>query len=325
MKQIFASLLCAIASLFGFAASAQDVAASYPNKTVRLVVGYQAGGPTDLTARLIASKLQASLGQAFIVDNKPGASSNRASEIVAASAPDGYTLLVAASQLISSSVLFKDVKFDAQKSFAPITEIMMSPAVLVIGPSLQVKSLSELIALAKKQPGKLSFASTGSASVPHVSAELFQQRAKVNLLHVPYRGAGLALNDLLGGQVDIFFMTALSAIPHIQSGKVLPLAVTSKNPLPQLPNVPTMAQAGIQDLELESWNGLLAPAGTPKPIIDKLYREVAKILADPEVRKTFEDQAAVVVGSTPADFAAHIEQEVQRVTALSKTIKLELD
>ena len=312
-------------SLAGMPATAQNAPAAYPNKPVRIVVGYQAGGPTDLTARLIASKLQATLGQAFIVDNKPGASSNRASEIVATSAPDGYTLLIAASQLVSSSVLFKDVKFDAEKSFAPVTEIMMSPAVLVVGPSLQVKSLSELIALAKKQPGKLSYASTGSASVPHVSAELFQLRAKINLLHVPYRGAGLALNDLLGGQVDLFFMTALSAIPYIQSGKVRPLAVTSKQSLPQLPNVPTMAQAGIQDLELESWNGLFAPAGTPQPIIDQLYREVSKVLKDPDVRKTFEDQAAVVVGSNPKEFAAYIKQEVQRVKALSQTIKIEID
>lgn len=312
-------------SLAGVATSAQDAPASYPNKPVKVVVGYQAGGPTDLTARLIASKLQASLGQAFIVDNKPGASSNRASEIVANSAPDGYTLLVAASQLISSSVLFKDVKFDAEKSFSPITEIMMSPAVLVVGPSLQVTSLPELIAQAKRSPGKLSYASTGSASVPHVSAELFQMRAKINLLHVPYRGAGLALNDLLGGQVDIFFMTALSAIPYIQSGKVRPLAVTSKQPLPQLPDVPTMMQAGIQDLELESWNGLFAPAGTPQPIIDKLYREVSKVLKDPEVRKTFEDQAAVLVASNPKEFSAYIRQEVQRVTALSQTIKIDID
>ena len=325
MIQIIRVLGMSCLMSLGLNVLAQDSADNYPNRTVRIIVGYQAGGPTDLTARLIASRLQTYLGQSFIVDNKPGASSNRASEIVAASPPDGYTLMVAASQLISSSVLFKDVKFDAEKSFVPITEIMMSPAVLVIGPSLQVKSVSELIALAKKQPGKLSYASTGSASVPHVSAELFQQRAQVSLLHVPYRGAGLALNDLLGGQVDIFFMTALSAIPHITSKKVLPLAVTSKQPLLQLPDVPTMAQAGIADLELETWNGLFAPKGTPKAIVDKLYQAVSKALADPEVRKTFEDQAAVVVGSSPTEFAVHIRQEVQRVTVLSKTIKLELD
>ncbi len=327
--KLFRSIAVAL-SLAGFAlfsqvVSAQDAAANYPNKPVRVVVGYQAGGPTDLTARLIASKLQASLGQAFIVDNKPGASSNRASEIVATSAPDGYTLLIAASQLVSSSVLFKDVKFDAEKSFAPITEIMRSPAVLVVGPSLQVNSVPELIALAKRQPGKLSYASTGSASVPHVSAELFQMRANINLLHVPYRGAGLALNDLLGGQVDLFFMTALSAIPYIQSGKVRPLAVTSAKSLPQLPNVLTMAQAGINDLELASWNGLFAPAGTSPQIVDKLYREVSKVLKDPEVRKTFEDQAAVIVGSSPQEFAAYIKQEIARVQALSQTIKIEID
>lgn len=306
-------------------ASAQDSANNYPNKTVRIVVGYQAGGPTDLTARLIASKLQSAMGQAFIVDNKPGASSNRASEIVAASPPDGYTLMVAASQLISSSVFFKDIKFDAQKSFEPITEIMTSPAVLVVGPSLQVKTVDELIRLAKSKPGQLSFASTGSASVPHISAELFQTRAQVQLLHVPYKGGGLALNDLLGGQVDIFFMTALTAIPHIQSGKVRPLAVTSVQRLPQLPAIPTMDEAGLNNLELATWNGLFAPAGTPKPVIEKLYREVAKILKDPDVRKTFDDQAAIIVGSTPAEFAAHIESEIRRVTALSKTMKIDLN
>lgn len=324
MRRLISGLLTT-AALFTSIASAQDAAASYPNKTVRIVVGYQAGGPTDMTARLIASKLQASLGQAFIVDNKPGASSNRASEIVATSPPDGYTLLVAASQIISSSVLFKDVKFNVEKSFVPITEIMTSPAVLVVGPSMQVKSIVELIDLAKKNPDKYSFASTGSASVPHVSAEMFQQGAQIKLLHVPYKGAGLALNDLMGGQVDVFFMTALSAIPHIQSGKVRPLAVTSLQRLPQLPDVPTMDESGIKNIELASWNGLMAPAGTPKPIVDKLYAEVAKILNDPEVRKTFNDQAAVVVGSSPAEFAERIRKEVQRVTELSKTMKIELD
>lgn len=324
MKLILAGLLAA-AALFTSVATAQDAASSYPSKTVRIIVGYQAGGPTDMTARLMASKLQASLGQAFIVDNKPGASSNRASEIVAASPPDGYTLMIAASQIIASSVLFKDVKFDVEKSFIPISEIMTSPAVLVIGPSLKVKSVAELVALAKKNPDKYSFASTGSASVPHLSAELFQQGAQIKLLHVPYKGAGLALNDLLGGQVDMFFMTALSAISHIQSGKIRPLAVTSMKRLPQLPDVPTMDESGIKNLELASWNGLMAPAGTPKPIVDKLYGEVAKILNDPEVRKTFNDQAAIVVGSSPAEFSERIRTEVQRVTDLSKSMKIELD
>lgn len=161
--------------------------------------------------------------------------------------------------------------------------------------------------------------------MPHISAELFQTRAQVQLLHVPYKGGGLALNDLLGGQVDIFFMTALTAIPHIQSGKVRPLAVTSVQRLPQLPAIPTMDEAGLNNLELATWNGLFAPAGTPKPVIEKLYREVAKILKDPDVRKTFDDQAAIIVGSTPAEFAAHIESEIRRVTALSKTMKIDLN
>lgn len=325
MKTPFATLLSAIALTLSGPALAQDAAASYPNKPVRIVVGYQAGGPTDLTARLIASKLQTSMGQSFIVENKPGAGSNLASDQVAASAPDGYTLLIAASQLTWNSVLYSSLKFDAVNSFSPVSEIMTSPAVLVVGPTNKARTVAELVSLAKESPGKLNFASTGNGSVPHLAGELFQSRAKVKIVHIPYRGAGPAMNDLMGGQVDMYFMTALTAVPHIQANRLRALAVTSSKRLPQLPNVPTMAEAGIQDVELDSWNGLLAPAGTPKAIVDKLHREVEKALAAPEVRKTFEDQAATVVGSSPAEFSAHIKQEVQRGAAFVKSINLRLE
>jgi tripartite-type tricarboxylate transporter receptor subunit TctC len=317
-------LASALLCLHG-AAQAQDASAHYPNKPVRIVIGYQPGGPTDLTARVVATKLQAALGQPFIVENKPGAGSNLASEMVAAAAPDGYTLLVAASQLTWNSVLFKKLKFDAVKSFEPVSMIMSAPAVLVVNPALPVKDLAELVSMAKKQPGKLSFASSGNGSVPHIAGELFKTRAGINLLHVPYRGAGPALSDLLGNQVSMSFMTALSALPHVQNNKLKPLAVTSRQRLPMLPNVPTMAEAGVPGVEVDSWNGLFAPAGTPKEIVDKLYRELAKALATPEVRKTFEDQAATVVGSSPAEFSSFLKKEVVEGSAFAKSINLSLE
>jgi tripartite-type tricarboxylate transporter receptor subunit TctC len=306
-------------------ADAQGAAATYPAKTVRIIVGYQPGGPTDMTARLVAARLQTALGQPFVVENRPGAGSNIASEYVAGSAPDGYTLLVSASQLTWNSVLYKNLKFDPIKSFAPISRIMSAPAVLAVNPSLPAKNVAELVALARAKPGQLSFSSSGNGSVPHLAGELFKQRAGIDIMHVPYRGAGQATSDLLGGQVSMSFMTALSALPHFREGKLRPLAVTAKQRLPQLPDVPTMAEAGVAGVEVDSWNGLFAPAGTPKGIIDKLHREVAKALAASDVRKTFEEQAATVIGNSPSEFADALRREVEQNAAFIKSINLKLE
>lgn len=299
--------------------------ANYPTKPVKILVGYQAGGPTDLTARLLANKLQTTLGQSFIVENKPGAGSNLASDQLAVSPADGYTLMVAASQITWNSALYKNVKYDPIRSFTPISKIMSSPAVLVVNPTLPIQSVNDLVQYAKQHPGKLSFASSGNGTVPHLSGELFKTTAGVQLTHVPYRGAGSALNDLMGGQVDMSFLTALSAMEFVKNGKLRAIAVISDKRLPQLPNVPTLAEAGVSGVDVESWNGLFAPASTSPIIIQKLSDAVVKIMKDPEVRKVFEEQAAAAIGNSSSDFSAELNREVKRNHALVKAAALKID
>lgn len=277
-----------------------------------------------MTARWVASKLQEAMGQSFIVENKPGAGSNIASAHVAGAQPDGYTLLLAASQLTWNSVLYQDVKYDAVKSFAPISEIMTSPATLIVGPDMPVESVSDLISLAKAQPGKFSYASTGIGSVPHLSGELFQKRTETELLHVPYRGASTAVTDLMGGQVNLYFMTALSAVASLESSQLKPLAVTAAQRLAALPDVPTMAEAGVEDMIIESWNGLFAPANTPPAIVDKIAAAMSQALSSAEAKAYFEPQGARIVNSRPREFADKIANEVERGAAFIKEIDLKL-
>lgn len=323
MKATLRSVIAIAAALpvMSFAQPAVD----YPTKPVKILVGYQAGGPTDLTARLIATKLQTALGQAFVVDNKPGAGSNIASEQAASSSPDGHTLLVAASQMTWNSALYKNVKYDPVRSFVPISKIMSSPAVLVVNPSLPIKSVADLVSIAKKEPNKISFASSGNGTVPHLSGELFKSAAGVQMTHVPYKGAGPALTDLLGGQVDASFMTALSALQYVKDGKLRALAVVSSERLAQLPNVPTLKESGISGVDVESWNGLFAPAGTPPAIVQKLSDAVVRIMKEPDVRKVFIDQAATPVGNSASEFGTEVRAEVQRNNAFVKSGNLKID
>lgn len=278
-----------------------------------------------MTARLLAAKLQTELGQAFIVDNKPGAGSNIASEQLASSPADGYTLMVAASQMTWNTAIYPNLKYDPIKSFVPVSKVMTSPAVLVVNPKLPVKTVAELIAYAKKEPGKLSFASSGNGTVPHLSGELFKASTGTKLTHVPYRGAGPALNDVLGGQVDLSFLTALSAVKLVKDGKLRALAVVSSHRLPLLPDVPTLKEAGVSGVDVESWNGLFAPAGTPPAIVQKLSNAVVKIMKEPDIKKVFEDQAATVIGNSAAEFGVEVRAEVQRSHAFVKAANLKID
>jgi Uncharacterized protein conserved in bacteria len=306
-------------------AQAQNPAASYPTKPVRIVVGYQAGGPTDVVARLLASRLQAQTGQPFIVENKAGAGSNLASEVVASSAPDGYTLLLAAAPITMASFVYKGLKWDVQGSFEPISMVMSAPAILAVAPHLPAKNVQELVALAKKKPGELTFGSTGNGGTHHVAGEMFKQRAGIDLIHVPYKGAAGAIQDVMAGHVSLSLMTSVSAVPFIKDNKVRALAVAAPKRLPQLPNVPTMAEAGMPGFEVDSWNGLLAPKGTSPAIVEKLHAEVVKALADAEMRAKLIDQGAIVVGSSPADFKAHIRKEVDHWAKLFPTINVKID
>ena len=308
----------------GWMTRAAAQASDYPTAPVKIVVGFSAGGPTDLAARLIGAKLQAALGQAFVVENKPGAGSNLASEIVAAAAPDGDTLLMAAPPLAINGHLYKGLHFDVQKSFAPISQVMSAPCILAVRPD-SYKTLAELLAAAKQQPGKLSFSSSGAGGSQHLAGELMQQKAGIKLIHVPYKGAAPALSDLLGGQISMGFMTSLSSVPYFTSGKLRALAVAAPQRLPQLPDVPTMAEAGLPGVEINSWSGLLAPAHTPPEIVARLNREVVKALAAPDVRDRLVSQGAVVVGSTPAEFAAYLAREYADYGRLIRSINLTLD
>jgi len=318
-------IACAAALAAAIVAPQAAWAQTYPARPVRIVVGYQAGGPTDVVARLLAGKLQVALGQPVIVDNKPGAGSNLASGEVAAAAPDGYTLLLAAAPITMNGLLYKNLKWDVQKSFEPVSLVSSAPAVLAVTPSLPVKNLQELVALAKKEPGKLTFGSSGNGGSQHLAGEMLRQRAGIDIVHVPYKGASGALNDLLAGHVAMAFMTSTSAMPFLKEGKVRPIAVAAQHRLPQLPNVPTVSESGLPGFEADSWNGLFVPAGTPAAIVARLQREVAKAVASPDLRDPLSAQGAVLVGSTPADFRAHIARDVERWTRTFKTIKVTLE
>lgn len=306
MKRLVIAFLLA---LFAGAAAAQG---NYPAKPIRLIVGYTPGGATDIVARLLATKLQEALGQTVIVENKPGAGSNIASELVAKSAPDGYTLLVGSIANATNMVVYKNLGYDTLRDFAPVTQLMSAPSVLAVHPSFPAKNLQELIALAKRDPGKYAFASSGSGGSPHLAGEMLKLRAGIDLIHVPYKGAAPALSDLLGGQVQMAFQTALSAVPHLQSGQLRAVAVAANKRLAQLPNVPTMAEAGLPDFEVSSWNGLFAPAKTPPEIVARLHAEAVKALTTPDLREKLNAQGAEAVGSTPEEFRAYIRAEIEK-------------
>jgi len=301
--------LVILALLFTPFAFAQD---SYPSRPIKLIVPFPPGGATDIVGRLMAQKLQEALGQPVVVENKAGAGSNIGSEQVAKAAPDGYTLLLGTIANATNMSIYKNMPYDTLRDFAPVTQTMAAPSVLVVTNALPANNLKELITLAKVQPGKLSFASSGAGGSPHLAGELLKLRAGIDLIHVPYKGAAPALVDVVSGVVSMGFKTALSAIPHMQSGKLKPLAVAATRRLAQIPNVPTMAEAGLPDFEVSSWNGVLAPARTPPEVIARLNQELVRILATQDVKDRFAAQAAEPVGSTPEQFRAYIRSEIDK-------------
>ena len=310
LTALLTATLIALLFLWAQPVNAQD--ARYPTKTIRLLDGFPPGGATDIVARTMANKLQESLGKPVIVENRPGATSNIASEMMAKSAPDGYTLLLGTIANASNMTAYKNPGYDTLRDFAPITQTMSAPSVLALHVSVPARSVKELIALAKQQPGKLTFASSGTGGSTHLAGELLRQRAGIDLLHIPYKGAPAALADLLGGQVTMGFQTALSAIPHLQSGKLNVIAVAAHRRMAQLPGIPTMAEAGLSDFEVSSWNGLFAHAKTPPAIIARLHEASIKALALPEVREKFAAQGAEAVASSPEEFRAYIRAEIEK-------------
>jgi tripartite-type tricarboxylate transporter receptor subunit TctC len=311
-----------LAFLFTRFAFAQD---PYPSRPIKLVVPFPPGGATDIVGRLMAQKLQEALGQPVVVENKAGGGSNIGSEQVAKAAPDGYTLLLGTIANATNMSIYKNMPYDTLRDLAPVTQTMSAPSVLVVTNALPVANLKELIALARAQPGKLSFASSGAGGSPHLAGELLKLRAEIDLIHVPYKGAAPALVDVVSGVVSMGFKTALSAIPHMQSGKLKPIAVAASKRLAQIPNVPTMAEAGLADFEVSSWNGVLAPAKTPPEIIARLHRELARILATQDIKERFAAQAAEPVGSTPEQFRAYIRSEIDKWAQVVKASGAKID
>jgi tripartite-type tricarboxylate transporter receptor subunit TctC len=296
-------------SVFAVTASAQ----TYPNKPIRLIVPFPPGGVADLIARPLAEKMASSLGQPVVVDNRAGATGTVGAAAVANAPADGYTLLLGTTNEIAMSpTLYKTLPYDPTKAFAPIAPVAEFPNVLVVGPSVKANSLKELIALAKVSPGKLTFASSGAGSTNHLTAELFESIAGVKVTHVPYKGGGPALNDLLGGHVDAMFATLPSAVAHIKGGKLKALAVTGERRSRALPDVPTASEAGAPGLVVTTWNGVLAPAGTPPAIVERLHKEVAAAANLADVKERYATAGAETMTLTPDQFRKTIQEDYAR-------------
>lgn len=299
-------------------AQAQSVKTEYPNRPIRLVVPYAPGGTTDYAARILGSKLTDALGQTVVVDNRPGAGSIIGSDVVAKAIADGYTLLMVDTGFSVTPALYAKLPFDAVKDFAPVTEAMRVSNWLIVPAALPAKSVAELIALGKARPGTLTFGSGGVGSPFHMAGEQFKLAAKIDIVHVPYKGGGPALTDLIGGHISLLFPTMTIALPHVNAGRLRALAVIAPKRAVAQPDVPTMAEAGLPAVTMTSWYGMLAPAGAPRPVIDKLSAEIRKILAQPDVRERLATQFAEPIGSTPAAFGKLVADEIVTWTAVAK-------
>jgi tripartite-type tricarboxylate transporter receptor subunit TctC len=289
------------------------------------VVPYLAGGAVDVVARLVGQKMSESFGQTVLVDNRAGGAANIGSEFVAKSPPDGYTLLMGSPANVVNVSLFPKLPYDILKDFAPIVLMGTMANILVVHPSLPVKSVKELIAFARARPGQLSYASSGNASSNHLSGELFRSLAQVELLHVPYKGGGPAITDLIGGQVTMYFSSLPSALPFVRSGKLRALGVTSARRVAGAPELPTIEEAGVPGYTFVAWHALLAPAGTPQGVIDKLNAEIVRIVKSLDTRSRLEHQGVDVVGGTPAELAAFLREEIAKCAKLVKAAGIKIE
>ncbi len=308
--------------LFGMLASSL-CAQTYPTKPVKIVVPSAPGGGTDIVARLLAQSFSKALGQNFIVENKPGAGNLIGIETVARAPADGYTLLFVASPLVLNPILFKKVNYDPIKDFSPISLAATAPNILVVHPSTPATNVKEWVELAHKGQNKLSYASAGVGTSPHMSMELFNAMAGIQTLHIPYKGTTPAVTDLLGGQVNAMFSNALTVMPHIQSGKLRALAVSGNRRLELLPDVPTVMEAGIAQYVSLQWYGLLAPAGTPPAVIQTINREMVKALQSKDIKDKLASEGAEPAGSTPAEFANLIKNDFEKWSKVAKSSGIE--
>jgi tripartite-type tricarboxylate transporter receptor subunit TctC len=296
------------------------VAADYPTRPITLIVAFTPGGPSDVLARIVGRQLEKILGETFVIDNRPGGAGNIAADTVAHAIPDGYTLLMGNNGLLATNQsLFKKLGYDAVKDFAPISLIGSQPNILVVNPKFPATTMGELIAYAKANPGKLNYANSGFGAAAHLSAELFKSEAKVDIVSVTYKGAAPALQDLIAGHVQVMFATSASVIGFIKAGTLRPLAVTTLKRFSLMPDLQTVAELGLPGFDATTWHGLVAPAGTPKDVIETLNRATVKALAEPETQQQLHDLGVEVGSSTPDEFAAYIKSEIPKWAAVVKS------
>ncbi len=304
-------LISAVALTLSSTAAFAQGAANYPERPIRMIVPFAPGGGLDITTRLIGQKLSAKWGQNIVVDTRPGAATIVGTEIASKANPDGYTMLMVTTTFAINPGLRARLPYDPLRDFAPVTQLNSQPNVIVVAPSFAGKSVKDLIALAQAKPGELTFASPGSGSAPHLSAEMFQRAAGIRMIHVPYKGIPPAVTDVIGGRVAMLFTTTISAAPHIASGKMRALALTSGKRLASMPDVPTIGES-VPGYRAEAFQGMVAPAGVSPAILKKLSAEVISIVKSPEIVQRFQQDGAEVVGSSPAEFAAFLKAEMQK-------------
>ena len=313
-----AMLRIAIAAALGGAASAGAWAQAWPARPIRMVIAFAPGGPTDIVARVIAAKLSEQLGQTVLVENRPGAGGNLAAELVAKAAPDGYTLFYNPSAITIGPALYGKVNYDTLKDFAPISTTATNPMVLMVNPSLPPKTAKEFVEYARANPGKLNYGSSGSGTITHLATAALASQLGLTMTHVPYKGSAPALVDLAAGTTQVMTDTVNSAMPYLKDGRMRALAVTMTRRLAVLPDVPTLSETVMPGMEMTAWQGIVAPAGTPAPIIQRVHAEIQKALANPEVRSKLVAAGTEILGSTPEEYAAYIRSELARWSRIVK-------
>jgi tripartite-type tricarboxylate transporter receptor subunit TctC len=325
MTTRIAAMLRAALCLAALACGATAQAAGYPSQPIHVIVPFPPGAGVDIVTRLVAAKLSISLGQQFIVENRSGAGGNVGAGAVARTAADGYTLLAAPSSIAISQSLYTNLPFQVEKDFRAVGMMASVPFILVVNPKVPANTVAELTALAKSKPGNLTFASTGNGSAPHLTAEMYAYGAQLKLRHVPYRGSSPAMTDLMSGEVDMMFANALSVLPQVQSGRLRALAITSARQDPDMPNVPTMQQAGVKDFDTGTWFSLLAPAHTPDDVIGTLNRALNDALKSPDVQHALRQQGASIQPGTPAQADAFIHTEIDKFAKIIQVSGTHID
>lgn len=321
MRMMIRLALSVVLAAGAFCAHAQ----TYPVKTVRFIIPFPPGGPTDIMGRLAAQRLTEAWGVQVVADNRAGAGGNIGAEMCAKSPPDGYTLcMLTVAQSISPSI-YPKLGFDPLKDFAPVTLMATLPSLLMVHPSLPVKNVKELVALAKAKPGILTYASTGNGTSPHMLMEMFRWMAGVDLVHVPYKGASPAMIDQISGQIDVAFSTAIAALPFVQQGKVRAIAISTKERFPPLPDLPTVEQGGVNGFDGSSWQGVVMPANTPRDMVVKANAELAKMLKSPDMKEKILRQGGIASGNSPEEFAAFIKSETDKWAKVAKAAKVRVE